>query len=58
MAAYAALAIQELIMLVLVLLGFLPGWAFGLNLLMFVFYITRKRNKFHVVVVGWVFDRK
>ena len=44
LAAYGALAIQELLMLVLVLLGILPSWAFGLNLLMFVFYITSKRK--------------
>ena len=50
LAAYGALAIQELLMLVLVLLGILPIWAFGLNLLMFVFYITSKRKELHPLI--------
>ena len=37
-------------MLVLVLLGILPIWAFGLNLLMFVFYITSKRKELHPLI--------
>ena len=50
LAAYAALAIQELLMIILVFLGFLPGWAFGLNLLMFVLYITSKRKELHALI--------
>ena len=48
--AYAALAIQEGLMIILVFLGFLPGWAFGLNLLIFVFYITSKRKELHALI--------
>ena len=37
-------------MLVLQLLGILPSWAFGLNLLMFVSYITSKRKELHALI--------
>ena len=50
LAAYAALAIQELLMIILVFLGFFPGWAFGLNLLIFLFYVTSKRKELHALL--------
>ena len=50
MAAYGALVIQELLITFPAFFGFLSGWAFGLHLFVFVFYITSKRKELHALI--------